>query len=133
MKIELLRVHYIPNELKPGILYISEEYGAAVHLCPCGCGSIVRTPLGSTEWSLDVTGNKPSLYPSIGNWLLPCQSHYWITRGKIIWADKWTTEQIVNGRKYEDKKRRAYYDSLGHQKIGTTQSIWHWFKELLKN
>ena len=52
MKIELQRVHYMPKELKPGVLYVSEEFGAAAHLCACGCGAKIRTPLGPTEWTL---------------------------------------------------------------------------------
>src|SRR5215210_42875 len=83
MKIELQRVRYIPKELKPGVLYVSEEFGAASHLCACGCGSKIRTPLGPTEWALEEAEGLPTLRPSIGNWQQACQSHYWIYRGKL--------------------------------------------------
>jgi len=82
MTIALQRVHYMPKELKPGILYVSEEFGIAAHLCPCGCGSKIRTPLGPTEWSVEATNSGPSLRPSVGNWQQACQSHYWIDRAK---------------------------------------------------
>lgn len=116
MKIELQRVHYMPKELKSGVLYVSEEFGVAAHLCASGCGSKVVTPLDSTEWSLEVKDNKPTLYPSIGNWQLPCQSHYWITEGEIIWADKWTPEQIAAGRLAEEERRKAHFANLGNNK-----------------
>lgn len=92
-KIELVRVHYVPKTLKPGLLYVSEEFGAAVHLCACGCGSKVSTPLGPTEWALEETASGPSLSPSVGSWQLPCKSHYWIRGGKIVWSGQYEREQ----------------------------------------
>lgn len=82
--IQLVRVHYVPQVLEPGRLYVSEEFGAVVHLCACGCGAKVSTPLGPAEWSLHETDQGPSLRPSVGNWQHPCQSHYWIDAGRIV-------------------------------------------------
>lgn len=110
MRLELQRVHFMPKELKPGILYVSEEFETAAHLCACGCGAKIRTPLGPTEWSVEDTKSGPSLWPSIGNWQQACQSHYVIYQGKVIWADKWTPQQILAGRRAEESRRRAYYD-----------------------
>src|ERR1700733_12790411 len=112
MKFELQRVHYMPKELKSGILYVSEEFDTAAHLCACGCESKIRTPLGPTEWSFKETRNGPSLYPSVGNWQLPCQAHYWIRDGEIIWAGKWTPAQVAAGRRHEEERRSTYYLSL---------------------
>src|SRR5438046_3132314 len=112
MKFKLQHVHYMPTELTPGVLYVSEEFGIAIHLCACGCGSKIKTPLGPTEWSVEQTKSGPSLRPSVGNWQETCQSHYWITRGEIRWADKWTPEQIAAGRRSEEERRRAYCDAL---------------------
>jgi hypothetical protein len=125
MKIKLLHVHHMPKHLEPGILYVSEEYGAVAHLCPCGCGSRIRTPLGPTGWALEVTPFGPTLYPSIGNWQQACQSHYWIYQGEIIWADKWTPAQIAAGRRREEGRRRAYYG-----KVGIIQKIWRWLRNI---
>lgn len=123
MIIKLRRVHYMPKKLTSGVLYVSEEFGAAAHLCACGCGAKVRTPLGPTAWSLEVTSSGPSLRPSVGNWQLACQSHYWIERGQILWAEKWSSEQVVEGRRSEETYRNAYYSSQGH---GFLQRIWRW-------
>lgn len=35
-----------------------------------------------------------SMWPSIGNWALPCRSHYIIDRGTIRWARKFTEAEI---------------------------------------
>lgn len=67
MSIKLERVHFMPKVLDPGILYFVEEYGAAAHLCACGCGSKIRIPIGPTEWSIDEGPQSVSLHPSVGN------------------------------------------------------------------
>lgn len=131
MKIELQRVHYMPKELNPGVLYVSEEFGAAAHLCACGCGSKIRTPLSPTEWALEETENGPTLRPSVGNWQLPCQSHYLIIRGEVIWARKWTREEIAVGRRDEERRARAYYVALDRRR-GIASRLWRWFVRLFE-
>ena len=121
----------MPKDLKPGVLYVSEQFGTAAHLCACGCGSKVRTPLGPTWWSMEETDDGPTLYPSVGNWQQACQSHYLITRGEVIWADLWTAEQIADGRRREEERRREYYDALDRSRGGVLQKIWRWLKGLL--
>src|SRR5947209_7455958 len=130
MKIELQRVHYIPKELTPGVLYVSEEFGAAAHLCACGCGSKVRTPLGPTDWALEETWRGPTLRPSVGNWQLPCKSHYWICQGEVRWADPWTPERVAAGRRAEEVRARAYYEARARSRGGVLRRFWRWVKRL---
>lgn len=111
-RIKLLKVHYLPKELEEGFLYVSIEFGVAGHLCPCGCMNKIITPLGPTEWSFKEVNDKPTLYPSIGNWQLPCKSHYWITNGVIEWSYQWSEKQIIEGRQIEDEKRKSHYENL---------------------
>ena len=132
MRIRLQRVHYMPKELEPGVLYVSQEFGTAAHLCACGCGSKIRTPLGPTEWAVEETRSGPSLTPSVGNWQQPCQSHYWIDRGEIRWAEKWTPAQIAAGRQREQERRCVYYDVLDRQRGGPFRRFWRWLKSLLR-
>jgi len=122
----------MPKELKPGVLYVSEEFGTAAHLCPCGCGCKIRTSLGPTEWSLIVSGSRPTLFPSVGNWQIPCQSHYWITDGKIVWARQWTEEEVAAGRRNEEDQRYAYYEALNRKRHGILNKLWDWLKALFK-
>ena len=93
-------------------------------------GSKVKTPLGPTEWSVEETKSGPSLRPSVGNWQQACQSHYWIDRGEIIWAAKWTPGQIAAGHRHEDERRRAYYDAPDRKRGGLLQRVWRWLKGL---
>lgn len=133
MRVELKRVDYMPRVLEPGILYVAEEFGAAAHLCACGCGAKIRTPLGPTEWWLEETKDGPSLYPSVGNWQQKCKTHYLIRRGEVIWANKWSPEEILEGRREEEERRKAYFDERSRQREGVFKRFVHWFFELFRS
>lgn len=130
-KISLQRVHYMPKDLSEGVLYVSEEYKIAGHLCACGCGSRVMTPLSTTEWSFKDEGGLPSLWPSIGNWQLPCRSHYVISGGMVRWAGQWTDEQILAGRRREETRREAYFRSREPRPRGVA-ALWAWIRRTFK-
>lgn len=109
-KFELRHVEFIPKILQEeGVLYVSQRFKVAAHLCPCGCRTKIVTPLGPCEWSLSVKKRKPTLYPSVGNWQIPCRSHYWIKNGQIEWSYSWTDEEIQAGRNKEQTRRELYY------------------------
>jgi hypothetical protein len=100
---------YVPSVLADSVLYISLPYRTAVHLCPCGCGNKVVTPISPADWQLTWDGETISLSPSIGNWGFPCRSHYWITSSQIRWASQWSDSRAVAGRERDDHHRTAYY------------------------
>lgn len=81
-------VHFMPNELEEGILYISEHFGLAIHLCACGCKVKSVTPLGQGGWTLTKNGDKVSLSPSIGNFSgeRPYHAHYFIKENRVDWC-----------------------------------------------
>ena len=112
MKPEIVLAHefvdFIPDDLKDSTLYISFNYSTAVHKCCCGCGREVVTPLSPTGWQLIFDGTI-SLYPSIGSWGLPCQSHYFITHNRVDWARKWSNKQVAAARARETKIKEKYY------------------------
>lgn len=85
-----MRVEYVkrrPNQLEEGVLYICKECEVAFHLCPCGCGEEVVTPLGNEGWQLlEHEDGVVSLYPSIGNFSFKCQSHYFIIQNEVAFV-----------------------------------------------
>src|SRR5215813_9009199 len=101
-------VEFIPDRLEPGNLYISRQYSTAVHLCCCGCGLEVVTPLNPAKWRLMESKGSVSLYPSIGNWSFPCQSHYWITKGRVEWAGTLSPERIAAIRSRDQRDAEIY-------------------------
>lgn len=96
-----------PRELKPGVLYVSLEYCTMLHMCACGCGRKVVTPLSPNDWNMTFNGKTITVRPSIGSWSLPCQSHYVIKNGKIVWAGQWNDEQIKRGRQADLVRKRG--------------------------
>ncbi|WP_189340201.1 DUF6527 family protein [Mesorhizobium sp. M4B.F.Ca.ET.049.02.1.2] len=78
-----------------GVIYISRRYSTASHLCCCGCGREVVTPLNPAKWRLVEKDGKVSLIPSVGNWSFPCQSHYWISGNRVSWAPGMAPEVIA--------------------------------------
>ena len=102
-------VEFIPEDVKENVLYISIRYGTATHRCPSGCGEIVVTPIKPTDWTLIWNGESVSLSPSIGNWSLPCKSHYWIRENKIVWARMWDATEIEMGREIDARNKAHYF------------------------
>jgi hypothetical protein len=100
-KLEHRFVHYIPEQLEPGVIYISMDYATAAHSCCCGCGEQVITPFTPTDWELTFDGETVSLWPSIGNWNFRCRSHYIIRNCRIVGA-----EQVAKARTLWRENRR---------------------------
>lgn len=114
-------VKSIPRELEPGVLYVSMEYGTVVHSCCCGCGHEVVTPLTPTDWSLTFNGEAISLWPSVGSWNLPCQSHYVIKRNKVIEAGPWDKAKI-DAEQHRDRRAKAKFYAQPCQETDSSHS-----------
>ncbi len=110
MKINHEFVQYIPEVIENSTLYISIEFGTVVHKCMFGCGNEVVTPLSPTDWELIYNGETVSLYPSIGNWGFKCESHYWVTRGKVKFVEKWSQKRINNNRERDRITKNKFFD-----------------------
>ena len=91
-------VEYVPENVEDGKLYVSIPFKVAVHLCCCGCGVEVATPISPADWELTFDGDAVSLWPSIGIAGLPCQSHYWIKRDRVAWTAALTNKEIASAR-----------------------------------
>ena len=125
-------VEFIPEQLKDGVLYISQRYSTAAHKCCCGCGEEVITPLTPTDWSLCIAGNVVTLDPSIGNWSFACRSHYWIRKSKVIWAGDMSQQRIDRGRAIDHATKQIYFEASNRKKrmesktqqLGIIDRIW---------
>lgn len=105
-------VDSIPEKLQVGTLYVTMEGDVAGHLCACGCGREVITPLSPTDWSIAINQSGATLDPSIGNWAFPCRSHYFIWDGKVIWASNMSDKAIAQGRQRSKASKQTYYKQL---------------------
>lgn len=113
-----------PEQMQPGVLYVSVTFSSAAHLCACGCGRQVITPLSPSHWVLTFDGTV-SMRPSIGNWASPCQSHYVISHGTIRWARGFTREEIERNRAEDDRELQA----ARHAQDGWRDRLRRWLPE----
>lgn len=99
----------IPESLMHNTLYVTVDRDVAGHLCACGCGREVITPLSPTDWQLSFDRKGATLSPSIGNWSFPCRSHYFIRGGAVLWSYDMSDEAVELGRRhYKARKERHY-------------------------
>ena len=91
-RIPCLRVEDLPENLDSHIFYIVFDSGRPWHAsmsCPCGCGEAIHLNLLPDErprWQIqehfDGTASAtPSIWRTQG-----CRSHFWLQRGRIMWA-----------------------------------------------
>jgi hypothetical protein len=123
MKLEFVK--YIPQHLDEGVLYLSMEFNTVNHLCACGCGLEVVTPLSPKSWQVTYDGEAISLYPSIGNWQFPCKSHYWIIENEVVWADDWLNEGKSDEYGYNLRDEKDLNEEASNP-------FYTWFKRKLK-
>jgi len=97
-RFEPVFIEQFPEQLQAGRLYVSISYNTTAHLCACGCGNEVIAPLSPAQWKLTYDGRDITLFPSIGSWNIPCQSHYWISNGEVRWAGSLTPGRIAAAR-----------------------------------
>lgn len=111
-----------PPVLEQGVLYVSIEFTTALHLCLCGCGREVVTPLRPSGWRVTFDGQSVSIAPSIGNWSFPCRSHYWIDRDTVRWSNSFTEERVIA---VQETDRRALREEVTtHNQLARRRKWW---------
>lgn len=102
-------VETIPEVIQEGRLYISIRFRTASHLCACGCGGKVVTPIKPPKWRFTYDGETVSLSPSIGRWQLPCKSHYRIIRNKVVWFRAFNEDEMKAVLRQDAGDLHSYY------------------------
>ncbi|WP_165490193.1 DUF6527 family protein [Propioniciclava sinopodophylli] len=118
-------VDRFPEPLEADRIYVSIRYNTTAHLCACGCGLEVIAPLSPAQWRFTYDGRNVTLKPSIGNWNLPCQSHYWIDHGRIRWANRFTPDEITEAQQRDatDLRRQGQREQL--RRYRWLEQLWH--------
>lgn len=117
-------VEAMPEQLDEGVLYVSIGRRLALHRCLCGCGQEVATPLAPREWRLWFDGETVSLFPSVGVWGMPCQSHYWIRRDRVLWEKGMSKEKIERLRRREREEIEGYAPTVPKGKKRSHAGFW---------
>ncbi len=114
-------VETVPEKLEKGRLYISIHFRTASHLCACGCGTKVVTPIKPAKWALTYDGETVSLWPSIGRWQLPCKSHYIIRQNKVLWRRAFNKEEMKEVLTQDAHDLSDYYRN--RRKVGLGDEV----------
>lgn len=115
-------VQFVPEDLEDGVVYVSIEYRTLSHLCPCGCGEKVVTPLRPSQWALTYDGESVTLRPSIAGGR--CNSHYWVTGGRVQWVEQLTpyaAEQAL--RRDRSALEREFEADRDHEALGQSRKL----------
>lgn len=118
LKIQHIRPEYVahlPDNLAEGVLYVCDEFKLAAHLCCCGCGEEVVTPLNDAQWSVIRRGAAVSLWPSVGNWKYACRSHYWIRANRVLDAPPMTMAEIQRVKHHDRSDKDLYIQQLNNE------------------
>ena len=129
---EVARIHPVfvdtipaaARDLQAGNLYISMKYNTLVHRCPCGCGGLSEIGLHPATRRMIYDGENVSIEPSIGARSLPCRSHYWITKNRILWAGALGVE---SDERYDRRRvglTETYMERLSAHKENDGEERW---------
>lgn len=118
----------VPRPMHPGVLYVSDPFKLAMHLCCCGCGGEVSTRYGAGGWTLTLDGGEATLYPSIGPSTLRCRSHYWIQKGHVSWLPRMTDAEIAASRARDAAKRQRAFAAAAPWYV----RLWRWLLGIIQ-
>lgn len=82
----------IPKELATGVVYHNPEFELGALLCACGCGLRIDLLVPDSHQITSENG-LATVTPSILVVAGPCRSHYFITAGRVEWANEVTEAQ----------------------------------------
>ncbi|WP_366125372.1 DUF6527 family protein [uncultured Microbacterium sp.] len=117
-------VDVLPPALDPRVVYICGTHNIAAHLCCCGCGEEIVTPLGKAGWTLHYDG-RVTLSPSVGNGALTCGSHYIIRDSRIQWLPEITAEEHVRANTRDRALAREINPKQGRRLSRTLKTIFN--------
>lgn len=127
MRCEVVRPVFtdvIPTDLEPGHIYVSIPYGSVLHLCCCGCGEKVSTPLDPAQWRVTYDGQSISLHPSVGSHSLECRSHYWIDHNRVVWSSEWSADRAARAREVDNVAINESLSARTALETDTERTIW---------
>jgi|SRR5438445_6567909 len=88
-----LAVDRIPKDLSDGVVYYNQEFELGAMLCACGCGHRIDLLVPDSHQITSV-GGLATIRPSILVSDAPCNSHYYISDGRVEWLTAFTPAQV---------------------------------------
>lgn len=82
----------IPKQLSEGVVYHNPEFEIGAMLCACGCGLRIDLIVPDSH-QITAENGLATITPSILVCAGSCRSHYFITAGRVEWANEFTPAQ----------------------------------------
>jgi hypothetical protein len=108
----IIESEMLPPQVGPFEFHYSRRFEMAALSCACGCGHRVMLNL-LDQHQLVIEDGLPSVTPSILVSDAPCLSHFFIRRGQVEWAQRWSKKTVdrvmqsqVRRHVEQDKKRK---------------------------
>ncbi len=131
---DLVELETFPEILENGNFYYSKRFSLGKHLCACGCGSVINTPVTPLDWKLKYSVAGISLYPSIHNRNLPCNSHYFIRGGKTLWSYFVSDEDNAESIRRERRARSVYqHADKGNFLARIRSKLWEFINSIFRS
>lgn len=116
----------LPDQVGPFEFHYSRKFDMAAVACACGCGHRIMLNL-LEQHQLEIVDGLPSVDPSILVADAPCLSHFYITNGRVEWAQQWSKKTVdrvmqsqVRRHVEQDKKRKPKRSFFGRCKDWVT-------------
>ena len=104
----------MPKQLSEGVVYHNPEFEIGAMLCACGCGLRIDLLVPDSHQITSENG-LATITPSILVCAGSCRSHYFITAGRVEWANAFTPAQAsalmrrqIARHAMRDKLRRSW-------------------------
>jgi hypothetical protein len=108
----IIEAETLPSRVGPLEFHYSQRFEMAALSCACGCGHRVMLNL-LDQHRLVIEGGLPTVSPSILVSDAPCLSHFYVSRGRVQWAQQWSKQTVdhvmqsqVRRHVEQDKRRR---------------------------
>jgi hypothetical protein len=121
----------LPAQVGPYEFHYSRRFEMAAVACACGCGHRIMLNL-LDQHKVKIEGGLPTVSPSILVSDAPCLSHFFITRGKVDWAEKWS-KKTVDKVMQSQIRRHVERDNKRKPKPTFLHRCANWLKSWLDN
>ena len=115
----------LPPQVGPFEFHYSRRFEMAALSCACGCGHRVMLNL-LDQHHLLIEGGLPTVDPSILVSDAPCLSHFFIRRGRVVWAQQWS-QKTVDKVMQSQVRRHVEQDKKLKSKTSFLRRCVDWF------
>jgi len=124
----IIEAETLSPRVGPFEFHYSQRFEMAALSCPCGCGHRVMLNL-LDQHRLVIEGGLPTVTPSILVSDAPCLSHFYVSRGRVQWAQQWSKQTVAQVMQSQ-VRRHVEQDQRRRQKRSLIRRCADWLASL---